>query len=145
MARPKKVIDPETVEKLASMGLSAELIAAVLDCTHHTIERRFGPILKKGRQKRDSRLWIKLYQEAMGTPCNTAIAIFLAKNWLGMQDRPEIVINNVQQNSVMASIPEDRLLQYRRLVLEFTESEAAAAKQQQAPELPPASEGDVTG
>ena len=29
-------------------------------------------------------------------PCNTAIAIFLAKNWLGMADRPETVVNMVQ-------------------------------------------------
>jgi hypothetical protein len=84
VARPKKEIDPEKVETLAGMGLSAELIAAVLGCDHHTIERRFAPILKKGRQKRDGRLMVKLYQEALGTPCNTAIAIFLAKNWLGM-------------------------------------------------------------
>jgi hypothetical protein len=51
---------------------------------------------KEGRLKRDSRLQIKLYQEAVGTPCNTAIAIFLAKNWLSMSDRPEVqVITNV--------------------------------------------------
>jgi len=31
-----------------------------------------------------------------GTPCNTAIAIFLAKNWLGMTDRRETVVNMVQ-------------------------------------------------
>jgi hypothetical protein len=52
--------------------------------------------VRQERLKRDSRLQIKLYQEAMGTPCNTAIAIFLAKNWLGMADRPEVqVITNV--------------------------------------------------
>jgi hypothetical protein len=45
---------------------------------------------------------------------------------------------------VAAGIPEERLLQYRRVVQEFEQNEAAA-KQQQAPELPPASEGDVTG
>jgi hypothetical protein len=43
MARPKKVIDPEMVEKLASMGLSAELIAGVLDVDHRTVERRLPP------------------------------------------------------------------------------------------------------
>jgi hypothetical protein len=141
MARPQKVIDPDTVEKLASMGLSAELIAAVLDVSHHTIERRFGPtFLKKGRQKRDGRLMIKLYQEAMAG--NTAIAIFLAKNWLGMTDRPEVVVN-VQQNAVLGGIPEDRLAHYRRLTMEFAENEAreAAAKQGQLP----ASQGDVAG
>jgi hypothetical protein len=136
MARPKKPIDPEAVEKLATMGLSAELIAAVLDVSHHTIERRFGPILKKGRQRRDGRLMIKLYQEAMAG--NTAIAIFLAKNWLGMTDRPEVVVN-VQQNAVLGGIPEDRLLQYRRLTMEFAENEAAANQPGQLP----AAQGDV--
>jgi hypothetical protein len=96
MARPKKPIDPDMVEKLASHGRSAEQIGAILDCNHRTIERRFAPVLKKGRLQRDGRLQVKLCQEAMGTPCNTAIAIFLAKNWLGMADRPETVVNMVQ-------------------------------------------------
>lgn len=139
MARPRTPIDAETVERLASMGLSAELIAAVLDVDHRTVERRFAPILKKGRQRRDGRLMIKLYQEAMATPCNTAIAIFLAKNWLGMTDRPEVVVN-VQQNAVMGGIPEDRLAQYRRYVLEFAENEAREAAAKQTGQLP-ASQG----
>jgi hypothetical protein len=100
MARPKKPVDAEKVEKLAGMGLSAELIGAFMDVSHHTIERRFGPTLKRGREKRNARLQIKLYQEAMATPCNTAIAIFLAKNWLGYCDRPDVTVN-IQQNTVM--------------------------------------------
>jgi hypothetical protein len=32
MARPKKPIHPDMVEKLASHGCSAEQIAAILDC-----------------------------------------------------------------------------------------------------------------
>jgi hypothetical protein len=132
MAPPKKPIDPEAVEKLVSRGFSAELIAAYLDVDHRTIERRYAPIIKKGRQKRDRRLMNKLFEEAMGEPCNTAIAIFLAKNWLGMTDRGPDVVVNVQQNAVAAGIPEERLLQYRRYVQEFEQNEAAA-KQQQAP------------
>jgi hypothetical protein len=125
MARPKKPIDPQAVEKLADMGLSAELIGAVLDVSHHTIERRFGPILKRGREKRNARLMVKLYQEAMGNeakgkPCNTAIAIFLAKNWLGMTDRPDVVVN-VQQNAIGESIPPERLARYGEPMLEMAE------------------------
>jgi hypothetical protein len=85
------------VEKLASHGCSAEQIRVILDCDHRTIERRFAPILKKAQLQRDGRLQVKLCQEAFGTPCNTAIAIFLAKNWLGMADRPKTVVNMVQQ------------------------------------------------
>jgi hypothetical protein len=47
---------------------------------------------------------VKLFQEATGEPCNTAIAIFLAKNWLGMTERPEVVVN-VQTNAVLGGIP----------------------------------------
>jgi hypothetical protein len=43
IARPKAQIDPELVEKLASQGLSAEQIAAVLGVGHRTLERRFAP------------------------------------------------------------------------------------------------------
>jgi hypothetical protein len=88
---------------------------------------------------------VRLFQEATATPCNTAALIFCAKNFLGMTDQPQVVVN-VQQNAVTAlGIPEERLAQYRRYVQEFEQNEAAA-KQQQAPELgPPASEGDVTG
>jgi hypothetical protein len=130
MGRPQKPIDAEAVAKLASMGLSAELIAAYMDVSHHTIERRFGPTLKRGREKRNARLQIKLVQEAMAG--NTAVMIFLAKNWLGMTDRPEVVVN-VQQNAALGGIPEDRLLQYRRLVTEFAETEAAAKQPGQLP------------
>jgi len=129
MARPKKVIDPEAVEKLAAMGLSAEMIAAYLDVHHRTVERRFAPILKKGRERRNARLMFRLFQEATEKPCNTAALIFCAKNFLGMTDHPEIVVN-VQQNAVLAGIPEDRLAQYRRLTLEFQESEAREAAKQ---------------
>jgi hypothetical protein len=69
------------------------------------------------------------------------IAIFLAKNWLGMTDHPEVVVN-IQQNAVMAGIPEDRLAQYRSLTMEFAQQNEAAAKQ--ANQLP-ASQGDVAG
>ena len=144
MARPKKPIDPEMVEKLASMGLSAELIAGVLDVSHHTIERRYGPIIKKGRLKRNGRLMVRLFQEATATPCNTAALIFCAKNFLGMTDQPQVVVN-VQQNAVTAlGIPEERLLQYRRYVQEFAENESREAAAKQPGQLP-ASEGDVTG
>jgi hypothetical protein len=58
---------------------------------HDTIEKHFSAVLKKGRNKRNSRLQIRLYREAMNG--NTAIAMFLAKNWLGMTDRPEVSVN----------------------------------------------------
>ena len=110
------------VEKLATMGLSAEQIAAYLDVNHHTLERRFRPNLKRSREKRNARLQIKLYQEAMATPCNTAVAIFLAKNWLGMTDRPDVVVN-VQQNAIGESIPPEQLARYGEMMLQIAEED----------------------
>src|SRR6476661_7408762 len=128
MARPQKPIDAEMVEKLAGAGCSAEQIGAILDCNERTIQRRFATLLKRGKERRNGRLQVELFRRS--TNGSDAIAIFLAKNWLGMTDHPEIVVN-VQQNAVLAGIPEDRLAHYRRLTLEFAESEAreAAAKQ----------------
>jgi hypothetical protein len=141
MARPQKPIDPEMVEKLAGAGCSAEQIGAILDCNERTIQRRFAALLKRGKERRNGRLQVELFRRAMNG--SDAIAIFLAKNWLGMTDQPQLVVN-LQQNAVTAlGIPEDRLQQYRRLTMEFAENEAreAAAKQGQLP----ASQGDTAG
>jgi hypothetical protein len=56
-----------------------------------TIERRFAAGLKNGRKHAHGRLQVKLFQAAMDG--NIAVMIFLAKNWLGMTDRPETVVN----------------------------------------------------
>src|SRR5260221_473527 len=72
--RPRAEIDFMRVEELASVGLSAEQIAAELNVHQRTIERNFAAVLKKGRHKRNSRLQLKLYREAMNgnTRCGRA-------------------------------------------------------------------------
>ena len=53
MARPKKVIDYETVEKLASIMCTQEEIANFLDLNVSTLKRdpMFSTIYKKGQDK----------------------------------------------------------------------------------------------
>jgi len=58
----------------------------------------------------------------MATPCNTAVAIFLAKNWLGMTDRPDVVVN-VQQNAIGESIPPEQLARYGEMMLQIAEED----------------------
>jgi hypothetical protein len=123
MARPTKLIDPAMVEKLACSGCSSEQIGAILDCNERTIQRRFATILKRGRERRNGRLQIELFRRAMKG--SDAIAIFLAKNWLGMTDRPDVVVN-VQQNAIGAEIPAERLQHYGRLMLELAGEDEAA-------------------
>jgi hypothetical protein len=115
MARPKKPIDPEMVEKLACSGCSVEQIAAVLNCNERTIQRRFATILQRGHQRRNGRLQVELFRRAMKG--SDAIAIFLAKNWLGMTDRPDVVVN-VQQNAIGCQVPLETLVEDARLAAE---------------------------
>ena len=65
MARPRKQIDAEMVDKLAGLGCSAETIAHVVGADHKTIERRFGPIIKKGRERLNARLRQELVARAL--------------------------------------------------------------------------------
>jgi hypothetical protein len=131
MARPTKPIDPAMVEKLACSGCSSEQIGAILDCNERTIQRRFATILKRGRERRNGRLQIELFRRAMKG--SDAIAIFLAKNWLGMTDRPDVVVN-VQQNAIGEAIPAERLSRYGELMLQIAQEDREAAKVVALPE-----------
>lgn len=59
MGRPKKNIDPEVVEKLASIMCTMNEIATFVDCSVDTLERRFADIIKRGQEKAEdlSSLW----------------------------------------------------------------------------------------
>ncbi|MFA6915852.1 MAG: hypothetical protein WC222_05600 [Parachlamydiales bacterium] len=50
--RPQKDIQPEMVEKLASIGCTGDEIATVLGCCRDTLYARFSDSLKKGQTKR---------------------------------------------------------------------------------------------
>ena len=41
MARPKKKIDPEVIDRLAAIDCTIDEIASVCGCSRDTIERRF--------------------------------------------------------------------------------------------------------
>jgi hypothetical protein len=102
MARPRKALNEVLLEKLAQSGCSADQIAAILDCERSTIERRYAATLKKGREHARGRLQVKLFQEALNG--NTAALIFLAKNWLGMRDNPQMVVSVTQNDTGAAAL-----------------------------------------
>jgi hypothetical protein len=95
MARPKLQIDPADIQNLAAVGCSVEEIAALITpiervieskfINHKTVERRFGPALKKGRAIMKGQLRSKLFERAMAG--DTAILIFLAKTILGLREK----------------------------------------------------------
>jgi hypothetical protein len=89
MARPLIDIDPEKVRLLAECFCTNEEIAAKLGCSSDTLVRRFADSIKSGRDSAKSTL--REYQFAMAKT-NPAMAIWLGKQYLGQQDRMNIVI-----------------------------------------------------
>lgn len=85
MARPKKEIDYNAVEKLASIQCTQEEIANFLDLSVRTLQRddEFCRIYKKGQE--NGKMSLRRYQFKLAEK-NTSMAIFLGKQYLGQRD-----------------------------------------------------------
>lgn len=95
MGRPRKEINNTEFEKLCGLQCTLEEIAGFFDCSPDTIENwckreydnTFSEIYKKfsyGGKLTLRRNMLKLSEKS------AVMAIFLAKNWLGMTDNVEI-------------------------------------------------------
>ena len=104
VGRPKKKIDARQVAKYAAVAMSAEQIATLLDTHEHTVERNFGTLIKKGKEKLCHQLRYKLYQRAMAG--DTACLIFLGKVCAGLKeprdDAFNVQVNTIATNNVFA-------------------------------------------
>lgn len=87
--RPKKVIDYDSVEKLASIMCTQEEIADYLNMSVRTLQRdaEFCRIYKKGLNKGRMSLRRKQFQMA---DHNTGMAIWLGKQYLDQKDKQEV-------------------------------------------------------
>jgi hypothetical protein len=89
MPRPKVRIDLAELEKLCTMQCTDEEVAAFLDVSTRTIERRrqvkqFNEIMERAKAK--GRISIRRALFRLAAAGNIAAAIFLAKNLLGYKD-----------------------------------------------------------
>jgi hypothetical protein len=84
MARPRKQIDPAQVEGLAAIGCTVDEIAAVLDCTARTLQRRFVTHMDRGRGR--MRMSLRRLQMKAAENGNAAILIWLGKQILSQRD-----------------------------------------------------------
>ena len=87
MPRPRKAIDKEKLKQLAAIGLSSAEMAAVLDCSKDTLERRYKTVIETGRHMRNASLRRKQYEVATGG--NATMLIWLGKQFLGQKDQVE--------------------------------------------------------
>lgn len=87
MARPKKVIDENLVEKLAKVGCSNESIAIQAGCSVDTLTRRYAELLRKSREGLKTQL--RIWQLEAAKKGNVAMLIWLGKQMLGQTDKIE--------------------------------------------------------
>jgi hypothetical protein len=85
-----KKVDASKIKALASISCTQEEIAAVLDVSVDTIQRRFLPIIEIGKQKCRASLRRKMYETAMSDRHGAVTAqIWLSKQYLGFRDQVE--------------------------------------------------------
>jgi hypothetical protein len=84
--RPKKKIDKELVEKLATIHCSVKEIADIVGCHPDTIRNRFADTISRGKANGKMSVRRKMLETAMTG--NATLLIWLSKNWLGMSDNP---------------------------------------------------------
>jgi hypothetical protein len=84
--KTKRVVVPQDVYNLASIGCSDKEIATWFDVSYSTLKYNFSEIIAKGREDLKHTLRRAMLKNALGG--NAALQIFLAKNLLGMSDTP---------------------------------------------------------
>lgn len=100
VGRPKFQIDYETVEKLAHIQCTKTEIANFLGCSVDTLDRdnNFAEHYKKGLD--GGKMSLRRIQFKLAEK-NSAMAIFLGKQYLGQKDNPEEQDRNNFANSIV--------------------------------------------
>lgn len=96
MARPRKPIDADLVEKLAAIHCTLDEIALICGCSHDTIERRFASIIAKG--KATGKTSLRKLQWESAQKGNVVMQIWLGKQILGQKDESAVVVEDVTLN-----------------------------------------------
>lgn len=82
----KKVIPPDEVYHLASLGCSVTEMADWFGVSQSTLKYNFGEYIKKGKEHTKNRLRDAQIKTALGG--NATMLIWLGKNMLGQQETP---------------------------------------------------------
>lgn len=113
MGRPKKEIDWKEFEQLCFMQCTITEMCEWFHLSHQSIERKcqehygetFGQVFAKKRVGGLISLRRNLFKQSEKQP---AVAIFLAKNWLGMADKQELEVAN---KDVISNLTDEQLEQ----------------------------------
>ena len=102
--RPKKVIDYETVEKLAALFCTQDEIAAFLNLDVKTLraDDKFMELYKKGQEK--GKCSLRRHQYECAKKGNSAMLIGLGKQYLGQSEKMAIVNSDIGDDELTKSI-----------------------------------------
>lgn len=92
VGRPKKELDTDMIEKLASIFCTNEEISTIVGCHPDTLADNFSEYLKKGRDK--GKMSLRRMQWEKAQTGNTTMLIWLGKQMLGQKDKIETSENN---------------------------------------------------
>ena len=92
VGRPKKELDIEIIQKLASIMCTNVEIAQVVGCHADTLADNFSEYLKKGRE--EGKISLRRLQWTKAQNANTTMLIWLGKQWLGQKDKIETTDGN---------------------------------------------------
>ena len=85
--RPRVLVNPQLLRKLAEILCTYEEMAQVLEVSESTLKRHFGPAIKRGAAVGKCSLRRLLWKSAQSG--NVTAQIWLSKNLLGMRDNFE--------------------------------------------------------
>jgi hypothetical protein len=107
--RPRKELDLEQLQSLAEIQCTAEECAAVMKVSVATIDRRLKEAGYAGFDEfhkmfgQDGKASLRRLQWKAAQGGNTAMLIWLGKQWLGQSDRQEIKTDNSTDNKITLS------------------------------------------
>lgn len=93
--------------KLAAIHCTMEEIAAVVECSVDTLERRFAEVIKRERDKGKTSLRRKQFEVALSG--NVTALIWLGKQCLGQRDRDDEDRNKKPDLSALAKALADQI------------------------------------
>lgn len=109
MGRPRKEINANEFEKLCGLQCTLSEIAGFFDCSEDTIEnwckREYGETFSETFKKHSAGGKLSLRRNMLRLSEKSAVmAIFLAKNWLGMTDNVEVKADTSLMQSLLDAV-----------------------------------------
>jgi len=108
MARPRKKLDENQITGMAGQGSTVHEIAAVLDVSPDTIERRFAAAVKRGRLLHQRSLKRYLYELAQEK--NLGAIVFSFKLFYGYREKQEVVTRDAKDEDTQKLLEEFKSL-----------------------------------